>query len=163
MLTLAKKSYWNNVRPGAAIADLREVIRQAGRNRWRIGLCAVTVTSFLFWGLLHGEWRGPPPRPKIIYINSFPADQTAAEILAFREKTQAKVDAARARDAAADKLERDMYKAIGRASGMDVDAIERQAQADAKASEAARAAALARSKQDQARSAPQPGSPVGQR
>lgn len=159
MLSVGKKSYWANVRPGAAIADLREVYRQAGANRWRIALAALAVTTTLFWPLISPTWRARPPRPKVIYINSFPENQTAAEIKAFTEKTQTKVDKIRAQEAAADKLERDMYKAIGRASGMDVDAIEKQAQADAKASEAAKAAAM--QKQAQGPAAPQ--APVGKR
>jgi len=171
MLGIGKRSYWKQVHPVGAIADFREVFRDAGGNRWRIALASLAVTGTMFWTLTHESWRVRPPRPTVIYVNSFPLDRTAAESREFMAKNQKVVDQIKAEDARQAQIEKDMYKALGRASGMDVDAIERKAlqeqrAADAKASEAAKVAAqkqLEQQAQNQVQNQPLPQAPVGKR
>ena len=133
MLGVTKNSYWKNVNPVGAFSDLFGVVRDAGPNRWRIGLAAAATTLFLFWLLTHESWRAAPPRPKIIYINSWPASRTMKETRAFIEANQKWNDDRAAEQAKAEEETRQMYKALGRATGIDVDKIEREAKADAAA------------------------------
>ena len=142
MLGLTKSSYWKNVNPTGAVSDLFGVVRDAGSDRWRIGLAAAATTLLLFWLLTHESWRVPPPRPKVIYINSWPASRTMAETRAFIEANQKWNDERAAEQAKSAEEARQMYKALGRATGIDVDRIEREAKADA-AVEARAKAALA--------------------
>ena len=126
-----------------AITEFVEVFRDAGPKRWRTALAAAATTGLLFWMLTHDTWRGPPPRPTVIYINSWPLTRTAKQTHDFIEANQKFNDARAAEQAEADEKMRQMYKAVGRASGMDVDRIEREAKADAKAETAAKAKAPA--------------------
>jgi hypothetical protein len=144
MLGVTKSSYWKNVNPTGAISDFRTVFRDAGRNRWKIALGAALTTASLFWLLTHETWRAPPPRPKILYINSWPKSRTAAETKAFITKNQKWKDDRAAEQAQSDEEVRKMYKALGRVSGMDVDKIEKDAQAEASASAAAEDAKIGR-------------------
>ncbi len=139
MLGVKKSSYWSHVSPTGAIGDLREVFRDAGRNRLRIALAASVITAILFWGLTRDTWRVPPPRPTITYINSWPASRTMAETKKFIEANQKRNDEIAADEARRDEEVRKAYKALGRATGMDVDAIEQKAKAEAAAAEKAKA------------------------
>lgn len=137
MFGLPKITDGHKVSAAGAIGDLRDVIRDAGQNRLRIGMAAAVITAILFWGLTRDTWRVPPPRPTIVYINSWPASRTMAETKKFIEENQKRNDQIAADQAKRDEEVRQAYKALGRATGMDVDAIEKKARADAAAEKAA--------------------------
>ena len=132
-------SFLTNIRPGGAIADFRSVYRDAGPNRWRYVLLAALCTVGTFGIMVVTQnWKGERRLPEVTYINSWPADRTEAETKAFILANQKKKEADAARQAAYAKDAQDMYMTLGRASGMDVDAIKKQADAD-KAAEQAKA------------------------
>ena len=137
-------SFLTNIRPGGAIADFRSVYRDAGPNRWRYVLLAALCTVGTFGIMVVTQnWKGERRLPEVTYINSWPADRTEAETKAFILANQKKKEADAAREAAFAKDAQDMYMTLGRASGMDVDAIKKQADAD-KAAEAAKADAASK-------------------
>lgn len=79
------------------------------------------------------EKATPPPR-EIIYIESWPATRSLEESKAAIAERQKLKDAMRAR-------EKEAYKAFGRAVGMDVDKIDRDAQSEQEAKKAVAAPA----------------------
>lgn len=137
---------WKNINPTGAIADFIAVWRSAGRMRWRFALLAIVVSGTLFSLITREEERIEPRPPEVIYITSWRADRGEAEILASNAANQRRQKQLAAEQARRDELVKNIYKEIGRASGMDVDAIERQAKADDAASAAA-AARMAPAKQ----------------
>ena len=147
-------SFLTNIRPGGAIADFRNVYRSAGPNRWRYVLLAALCTTGTFGIMVVTQnWKGKRPLPEVTYINSWPADRTAAETKAFIVANEKKKEADAAREAAFAKDAQDMWMAVGKASGMDVDSIQKQAEAD-KAAEAAKTDAASKAP-PQAKPAPQ--------
>ena len=130
-------SFLKNIRPGGAIADFRAVYRDAGPNRWRYILLAALCTFGTF-GIMAvtQNWKGERKLPEVTYINSWPADRTAAETKAFILANQKKKEAQEAREAAYAKDAQDMWMAVGRASGIDVERIKQQAEADKAADKA---------------------------
>ncbi|MDE2302746.1 MAG: hypothetical protein KGK11_09330 [Sphingomonadales bacterium] len=136
---LAAMAFWRNIHPGDAIADFVAVWRSAGRLRWRFLAAAIAVTAALFSLIVRDEHRIEPRPPHIDYITSWHAGRSEAEIRASNARNQQRKEALAAEQARADEELRNIYKAIGRASGMDVDAIEREAKADQAASAAAAA------------------------
>jgi pyrimidine deaminase RibD-like protein len=136
MLFSRKNSIWKDVSPKGAVSDFIAVFRDAGPNRWRIALAAAGCTALTFSLLTREEHRIPQRLPTITYINSWREGRSDAEIEAGNIANQ-KMKEKEAAEAARDAQEtRDLYKALGRASGMDVDAIEAKAKAD-EATEAA--------------------------
>lgn len=119
------------------IADFAEVVRQAGDNKWRIGLAAAVCTIAVFSVMWNEGGRGLPKPPKVTYITVWDPHRTQAEIVASNVANQKRKERLAAEQAKRDEDVRQMYKTIGRASGMDVDAIEKKAKAD-QAVEAAR-------------------------
>ncbi|MFM5907321.1 MAG: hypothetical protein ACKOPO_07025 [Novosphingobium sp.] len=133
---LVRRSYFKHVNPRGAVADFREVFRQAGKNRWKITLAAMAITGTLFWALTKDSWRIPPAKPEVLYINSFPIDRTPGETAAFVKKNQKFKDQQEAQRKAMEEESKALYRQLGRLSGMDVEKIEREARA-AEAAEAA--------------------------
>lgn len=140
MALLRPSSFWRDVSPRGAVADFATVFRQAGRHRWRIAAVSAACTFAVFSVMWHEEEVGPPLRPKVTYIKSWKANRSDAEIEASNLENEKRKEILAAAEAKRAEEVRDLYKALGRASGMDVDAIERKAEAE-RAEEAAQAAA----------------------
>jgi hypothetical protein len=138
-------SIWKNVDPVGAIADLRTVWQQAGKNRWWIAVAAGAMTTSIFSLMFQEEHRILPRPPKVTYITSWHAGRTDAEIIASNIANQKYQDQRRAEQAKREEDVRNIYKKIGRMSGMDVDAIEAKAQAERAAEQAAKAETQSRS------------------
>ncbi len=133
-------SFWKSANPSGAIADFLSVYRHAGPSRWRTMLLAIAATGTVFSLIMFEVYYIEPRPPEIIYINSWPADRNDAEIRASNLAHHRHKQALAKLQAEHDDKVKDIYKAVGRASGMDVDKIER----DAKAAEIAEQAEKAK-------------------
>ena len=131
MLSLGKASYWRNVNPTGAVGDFVEVWRRAGGRRWPFVAAAMATTIGVFYVIVQESWKGPPPRPEVIFINSWTEQRSDAEITRSNVANQKLQDRLAAEQAAREQKVKDLYRTIGKASGMDVDAIEKKAAADA--------------------------------
>lgn len=96
--------------------------------------------------------RIEPRRPEVTYISTFATDRTDEEIAASNRENQERQDRLRAEAQARAERKKDAYRALGRASGFDVEAMEEQIERERAAEEAAIAARAAR---EQARAAQQ--------
>ena len=123
--------------PKAGIADFWSEFRRPNPYRWPILAVSACMSFGLFWLIGHQEMRGPPARPDVTYISTFAEGRSDAEIIAGNEANQAEQDELRANSEARAERRRDLYRTLGRATGVDVDAME----ADLAAQEAADAAA----------------------
>ena len=142
MLSLGKASYWRNVNPTGAVGDFIEVWRRAGGRRWPFVAAAMATTIGVFYVIVQESWKGPPPKPEVIFINSWTEDRSDAEIARTNIENQKLQDKLAAEQAVREQRVKDMYRTIGRASGMDVDAIEKKAAADAAREKAAKERAI---------------------
>ncbi|MDE8653144.1 hypothetical protein [Novosphingobium album (ex Liu et al. 2023)] len=144
-MSLFKRSgYWQDVNPTGMIADFREVWRQAGRNRWRFAAISAACTFAVFYLMSTQEAKAPHLPPKVTYITVFPAHRTDAEIIASNIENQKRKEAFAREQAKRDEEVRAIYKSIGRWSGMDVDKIAREADAERAAEEQAERDAIAK-------------------
>ena len=142
MALIRSRSFLRNVSsPRGMAADFMEVVRQAGDNKWRIGIAAAACTIAVFSVMWQEGGRGAPRPPEVTYITAWDPHRTEAEIIASNIANQRRKERLAAERAKRDEDVRQMYKALGRATGMDVDAIEKKAQAE-RAAEAAKAKAL---------------------
>ncbi len=129
-------SFFRDASPKGAFSDLVEFLRTPRQHRWLLALlaCAPPGIIALLFNLDLLEVSKPGP-PEVIYVESWQSDRSVEEIIASNLERQKIKDAQEARA-------REAYKAIGRATGMDVDRIEREAQ-EAREKRAAEAAASA--------------------
>lgn len=130
----------SRLNPTEGVGDFWAYIRRPQPYRWPIlGLSILMTGTLLFW-VLQEKYYLPPERPEITYISTFAPGRTDAEIMASNRANEARQDALAAEQAKREELRREIYRSLGRASGMDVEEIEREA-AEARAREAAAEAA----------------------
>lgn len=142
MLTLGKSAYWKNIQPTGAIADFVMAWRQAGKRRWPFVAAALTTTLLVFNVIVQENWKGPPAKPQITYINSWTANRSDAEIEREIIANQKLQDRLAAEQAVRDAKVKEIYRTLGKVSGMDTEAIEKQAAIDAAREKAAHERAI---------------------
>jgi hypothetical protein len=123
-------------RPTNAIADFMTVFQQAGKNRWYIAAAAAMTTFGVFSMIVGQTWKKQRTLPDVTYITSWPEDRTAEETRAYIAENQRRKELREAELAKAEADQRNAYKALGGATGIDVDSIEQRAIAE-RAAEAA--------------------------
>lgn len=105
---------------------LAAIIAERVRIRLGILLLAAVVPAAIFWQFGKERWRIPPAPPEVTYISTFEEGRTDAEIAASNAANQAVQDRLRAEQRAREEEAKEAYRALGRASGIDVEAMERQ-------------------------------------
>ena len=93
--------------------------------------------GLLFW-VTKERVIGPPARPEVTFISTFAEGRTDEEIVASNLANQRLQDQIREEQAVREEEVRDMYRTLGRASGLDVDAMEAEIAADRARQEARR-------------------------
>ncbi|MEI6642466.1 MAG: hypothetical protein WCL10_10545 [Novosphingobium sp.] len=140
------KEFFSNVSPLRAIKDLWQILGAPSEFRMRSLALAVLVTGAIFSVMWQQGGRALPRPPEVIFFESWRADRSDAEIIAgnIAATKRARAEAA-AEEAHAEEVRR-MYKAVGAATGLDTEAMDRQAkverEAAARADEARRKALL---------------------
>jgi hypothetical protein len=131
---MLSKSRFNPV-PG--FADLWNELRRPTPYRWPIlALSVLPAALILYWATSQVEYKAPE-RPKVIYVTTFDPDRSDAEIIASNRANQEVKDLRAAEEERIAREKRAMYKALGAATGFDVDAMERKAEASRAAERAA--------------------------
>jgi hypothetical protein len=117
-------SFFKDVSLKSAGADLIGFIRTPGHHSPWLFLAACVPTAIIIYTFyLDALEKATPPPREIIYFESWPASRSIEEskaAIAERQKIKDKMIA----------REKEAYKAFGRAVGMDVDRIEREARAE---------------------------------
>ncbi|MET0180614.1 MAG: hypothetical protein ABW194_09070 [Novosphingobium sp.] len=109
---------------------MREQLGEPRPHRLPLMGVAAAATFAVFSVMFQEGARGLPRPPEITYIESWELGRSDAEIIAGNIAATAARKEREAQRAASAERVRQMYKALGRASGMDVDAIERRTQAE---------------------------------
>lgn len=134
------KTFFSMVSPKRAVLDLWRVLGAPSEFRWPGLALALLMTGSIFVLMIGQEGRALPPPPKVIYFNSWRADRSDAEIkagniaAAKKAREEAAAEEARAEDI------RQMYKAVGAATGLDTDTMYKQGKAEREAAARAEAA-----------------------
>lgn len=121
-------SFFKDVSFRSAGSDLVGFLRTTGNHSPWLFLAACVPTAIIIYTFYLDtlEKAKPPPRT-VTYFESWPATRSIEESKAWIAERQKKKDEFLAR-------EKEAYKAFGRAVGMDVERIEREAKAEQRAS-----------------------------
>ena len=129
------KSRYN---PVDGIADFWNEIRKPTPYRWpALALALLSTFGLLYW-IMRENTLVPPEPPKVSFISTFEQGRSDAEIVASNVANQKRKERLAAEQSKRDEEVKEMYRELGRATGVDVDAMERKIAAD-KAADAARA------------------------
>ena len=117
-------SYWRRLNPRGGLDDFLDYWRQPTPYRWQILGVSVALTFTLMVLFVPENQRAEPRRPEVTYITTFEAGRTDEQIRASNLVNQRRQDELRARRAALEERKKEMYRQLGRATGVDVDAME---------------------------------------
>lgn len=133
---MLSKSRFN---PAPGIADFWNEIRRPQPYRWLfLALSVMPVAVILYWAMGTTVYK-EAERPKVTYITTLDPARSDTEIAAENHTNQ---EVKNLRAAELERIatrKREMYKSLGAAAGMDVEEIERKAEAERAAEEAAEA------------------------
>jgi hypothetical protein len=97
--------------PRALFADIREFTRQRSQVQWIGAVVAVVMPLLIIAGFYYDSSHGIAPGPQLIYVESWPANRTDAQIKADQKRDQARRDAAmKERQRQFRKLDKDLEK-----------------------------------------------------
>jgi hypothetical protein len=133
------KGFFRNVSPLRAIRELWQLLGAPSEYRFRSLLMAAAITGGIFYVMVQQGGRGLPHPPTIIYFESWRADRTDKEIIAGNIEASKRVRAEAAEEEAGAERVRQMYKALGAATGLDTQTLYDKGKAEREAE--ARAAA----------------------
>lgn len=135
---MLSKSRFN---PGPGLIDFWHEFRKPNPYRWPIlAVSAAPVGAVLLW-FFNDIYYADPARPEVTYITSYAPDRSDAEIEATNVENQRRKDELRTQQEELSERKKQMYRELGRATGLDVDAMEEQIANDKAREEAERKAA----------------------
>jgi hypothetical protein len=82
------------VSPRAALIDLRNFMRQRGREQWIGAALALLITAIIVIEFVVDAKIGTAPPPQVTYVELYSSNRTDAEIIADQKKDQAAKEAA---------------------------------------------------------------------
>jgi len=128
--------------PAPGVKDFWQEFRKP--NPYRVPILAISTLPFalIFWWLSGEVAYTAPERPRITYITTFDPARSDQEIVASNLENQEVKELREADAAERAQRKRDLYKALGSVAGMDVEEIERRADEQRAAEEAAEQARL---------------------
>ena len=135
------KAFLRRISPKRAVEDFATQWQQPTPHRWQILGVACAATFALFVLMIPEDQVAPPARPEVTYITTFASDRSREEIIASNLANQQRQDELDALYEERAELRRDLYRQLGRATGIDVDSIDAEAEAERAAEEAAEAEA----------------------
>lgn len=130
---MLRKSRFN---PANGVADFWSEFRKPTPYRWPVLAFSALLSLGLLYAVTKERYYYPPERPTIEYITSFEPDRSDAEIMASNVENQRQQDELAAEREAIAERKRELYRSLGRATGMDVDEMERQIAEDREREEA---------------------------
>jgi predicted transcriptional regulator len=142
------RGYWQRFSPRGGFEDFLAYWRQPTPYRWQILGVSVALTFTVMVLFIPESQRAEPRRPDVTYISTFEPGRTDAEIMASNLENQERQNELQAQREALEERKKELYRRLGRATGIDVDAMEEQIAREQAAEQAAAAAAAA----EQARS-----------
>lgn len=141
-------AFWRNVSPVGAAKDFAHVWR-GNPYRWRVLAISIAGTAGLMAIMIPKSERIMPRQPEVTFITTFAAGRSDKEIEATNIANQKKQDAIRVKLAEQEEYRKNLYRQLGRMTGVDVDKMEREIKQE-QAEEAAAAKIEAKKAQQQA-------------
>ncbi len=141
---LVRMSLISRLNPKAGIADFWSEFRRPNPYRWPILGVSMMITFGLMAWITQDEAVGPPVPMEVTYITTFREGRSDDEIIEGNVAAQKREDELERILAEREERKKEIYRALGRAAGMDVERIEREAAEEAARVEAEAARERAR-------------------
>ena len=120
------------------VGDLWNELKRPQPYRWPILFVSCALTGLGLYPFVKERVYPPPPKPDIVYITTFAPDRTDAEIVESNLENQERKEARQRLEEAQIEKRREMYRALGQATGIDTDKMEAEIAAEKAREEAAK-------------------------
>lgn len=131
------RKFFARFNPVSGARDFASEFSRPTPHKWQILGVSMAATFFVFMVFIPDDQPIKPRSPDVTYITTFAADRTDEEIIASNIANQERQDKRRAEIEAREERKREIYRSLGRASGIDVDEMEREIAEEQAAEEAA--------------------------
>ncbi|WJY19184.1 hypothetical protein QQS45_02815 [Alteriqipengyuania flavescens] len=131
------RTFLQNLSPRRAVSDFAGQWRRPNPYRWHILGVAGAATFAIFYTFLPEDQPMEPESPEVDYIEFFEPGRTDEQIMASNVENQKRQDELRAEAEERVELRKSLYRELGRATGLDVDEMERELAAEEAAEKAA--------------------------
>ncbi|MFV0645992.1 MAG: hypothetical protein ACK5NN_16100 [Sphingomonadaceae bacterium] len=118
--------YFKHLNPTAGASDFWSEFKRPTPYRWPIIGVSMLLTFCLMYAFTQERVYIPPERPQITYITSFAPGRTDEEIRQSNIENQKLQDRLQAEQEERIERRKEIYRALGRATGLDVDEMERK-------------------------------------
>jgi uncharacterized protein (UPF0335 family) len=122
--------FFRDVSPKRAVSELRDEWQSENPHRWRVLAVSVGLTISIFIFAIPESQRIEPRPPEVTWITTYAEGRTDEEIMASNLANQEYQDRLRALEEERAELRKEIYRELGRASGFDVDEMERKIEED---------------------------------
>ena len=129
--------YLTRFNAAGGVADFWQEWKKPNPYRWPILGASVLMSALVLGWLSQEVYYYPPEQPEITYITTFAEGRTDEEIIQSNIENQRRKEERAAELAELEERRREIYKTIGAATGIDVDAMEAEAEAERAAAERA--------------------------
>lgn len=116
--------------PVGGMRDFWTEFTRPNPYRWPILIASALMTLGLLYGIISQKDYADPPRPEVTYITSYAPDRTDAEIAASNALNQQRQEQLQELREASEERRKEIYRSLGRATGLDVDRMEAEARAE---------------------------------
>ncbi|GAB5349785.1 hypothetical protein [Alteriqipengyuania sp. 357] len=120
------------------IGDFWKEIRRPQPFRIPILIASCAFPAFFLYFFSQERVFVPPAPPEVVYITTFAPDRSEEEIIASNLENQERKEARQRLEEARIEKRREMYRALGQATGLDTDKMEAEIAAEKAREEAAR-------------------------
>jgi hypothetical protein len=127
-----------HISPKGAFGDFLDHWRAPTPRRWWILAISIALTAAMLMILIPPSVRAPPKKPEVTWITTFAPERSTAEIIASNCANHELQQQIEARIAEEEELRREMFKQLGRATFIDVEAMEAEIEAERAAEAAAK-------------------------
>ncbi|NCP18948.1 MAG: hypothetical protein GW855_07305 [Erythrobacter sp.] len=110
--------------------DLWNEIKRPQPYRWPILFVSCALTGTILYAFAQERVIVPPPRPEVTYITTFAPDRTEEQIVASNLENQERKEARERLEEYRVEKRRDMYRTLGKATGIDTDKIDAEIEAE---------------------------------
>ena len=117
-------SFWRRISPRRAVADFAHEWQQPNPYRWRVLGVSIAATFAILMVFIPEDQRIEPRPPQITWITTYAPGRTDEEILASNLANQQRKEELAKLQAEREERRKELYRQLGRATGLDVDAME---------------------------------------
>ncbi|MEO0061838.1 MAG: hypothetical protein RLZZ08_398 [Pseudomonadota bacterium] len=119
------RGYIRHISPGSAVSEMATLWRE-NPFRWRVLAVSIALTGIIFYAFVPKSQLAEPRKPLVTWITTFDPNRTRAQIIESNRQNQLRQDYIKALEQKRTELRKQLYRELGRATFLDVDAMEAQ-------------------------------------